>query len=140
MWEDELTPPGSIEFPSFEACCKHGKIKMLTHPNETPFPLFVTQAVCSLSVTVVVDPTLCGATSLPPYVKVYDDCAEFYSTFFPPGVIVMARETPELFAKSAILASHNTSVVKLNNDILATMGPNAQQSVSVDTAEEGPEK
>lgn len=65
--------------------------------------------LCSLSVTVVVDPTLCGATSLPPYVKVYDDCAEFYSTFFPPGVIVMARETPELFAKSAILASHNTS-------------------------------
>lgn len=29
------------------------------------------------------DPTLYGATSLPPYVKVYDDYAEFYSTPLP---------------------------------------------------------
>jgi len=49
----------------------------------------------------------------------------------------MARNTPELFAQRALLASHNTSVSELNNDILATMGGDPQHFISVDTAEQG---
>jgi len=36
MWEDELPAGGSVASPSFEVCCKHGKIKMPQPPR--PFP------------------------------------------------------------------------------------------------------
>jgi hypothetical protein len=36
MWKDELPAQGSVLNPSFEVCCKHGKIKMLRSPQ--PFP------------------------------------------------------------------------------------------------------
>jgi hypothetical protein len=48
-----------------------------------------------------------------------------------------ARETPELFAKRAILASHNTSVAELNGDVLQIMGGDPQVFMSVDHAEQG---
>jgi hypothetical protein len=38
MWADELTSPGLLAFPSFKACCKHGKIKILIYLYETLFP------------------------------------------------------------------------------------------------------
>jgi hypothetical protein len=46
-----------------------------------------------------------------------------------------ARETPELFAERAILASHNTSVAELNGDILQIIGGDPQVFTSVDHAE-----
>jgi ATP-dependent exoDNAse (exonuclease V) alpha subunit len=67
---------------------------------------------------------------------VYEDYERFYTTLFPPGVIMMARETPKIFADRAILASHNTSVAELNNDILKTMGGETQTFTSVDSAEQ----
>jgi len=76
------------------------------------------QSLARLSYT----PELYGTISLPSYIRVYEDCERFYTTLVPPGVMAMARETPEIFADRAILASHNTSVVELNNDILKTMG------------------
>jgi hypothetical protein len=43
---------------------------------------------------------------------------KFYATLFPPGLIAAVRETSELFAERAILASHNTAVAELNSDVL----------------------
>ena len=82
-------------------------------------------------------PELYGAISLPSYIKVYEDYEEFYTTLFPPALMARARETPELFAERAILASHNTSVAELNSDILQIMGGDPQTFVSVDRAEQG---
>lgn len=80
-------------------------------------------------------PELYGAINLPPYIKVYKDYKEFYITLFPPALMARARATPELFAKRAILASHNISVVELNGDVLQMMGGDLQVFTSVDHAE-----
>jgi hypothetical protein len=81
-------------------------------------------------------PELYGPISLPPYIKVYEDYENFYTTLFPPDLMARARETPELFADRAILASHNTSVAELNGDILQIMGGDPQIFTSVDHAEQ----
>ena len=51
--------------------------------------------------------------------------------------MAVARKTPELFAERAILASHNTSVSELNNDVLQTIGGDARTFISIDHAEQG---
>ena len=71
-------------------------------------------------------PELYDAISLPSYIQAYKDYGRFYTALFPPDVMAMVRETPEIFADRAILASHNTSVAELNNDILKTMSGEAQ--------------
>jgi hypothetical protein len=67
---------------------------------------------------------------------VYQDYDKFYITLFSSGVIIIARETPEIFADRVILASHNTSVAKLNNNVLKTINDDAQTFTSVNSAEQ----
>ena len=99
----------------------------------SPENLDYAQYLARLSYT----PELYGPIVLPAYIKVYEGYERFYTTLFPPDLMATARDTPELFATRAILASHNTSVSDLNNDIIGIMGGDLQTFTSVDHAEQG---
>jgi hypothetical protein len=105
------------------------RLRGVTSPENLQFAEFLSR----LSYT----PELYETVKLPSYIKVYDDYKEFHTALFPPALMERARETPELFAERAILASHNTSVADLNSDILRLMSGEAQTFVSVDSAEQG---
>jgi hypothetical protein len=79
---------------------------------------------------------LYNTVSLPSYIKIYENYKKFYKTLFPPDLMVAAYTIPKLFAECAILASHNTLVSELNNDILGTMRGDPQVFTSVDYAEQ----
>lgn len=105
------------------------RLRGVTSPENLQFAEFLAQ--------LSYNPELYGPITLPPYIKVYEDYEEFYNTLYPPDLMATARETPELFADRAILASHNTSVAELNSDILRMMDGDSQVFTSVDHAEQG---
>jgi hypothetical protein len=125
--QERLSSPELDTPPQILLLTENMRVSGVTSPENLQF----TEYLSRLSYA----PELYGAISLPSYIKVYEDYEEFYTTLFPPAPMARARETPELFAERAILASHNTSVAELNSDILQIMGSDPQTFVSVDRAE-----
>jgi hypothetical protein len=77
-------------------------------------------------------PKLYGVIVLPSYIQMYQNYNRFYTILFSRDIMIMAREMLKIFVNRVILASYNTFVTELNNDVLKIINDYAQIFTFID--------